>query len=202
MPSYLQKRRRLYYAVLEIPKALRSRLDGKARFIRSLETDSLTVARRRVGPIVSGWLADLERARGGGDQTPAEQDAAFFRKALREAGDPERRDEIMEHLTDRADDIALRNMDWGQKAPLSAVPEAAAFFREAVAAGTADHLDEWLSSLRVVAPVRDMRRHPHVVARLSLQPYHGPAVRIPEHKDGVPGDHVDGRFRITVVMVA
>ena len=43
MPSYLQKRRRRFYAVLEIPKTLRPHF-GKPRFVRSLETDSRIVA--------------------------------------------------------------------------------------------------------------------------------------------------------------
>ncbi len=61
---YLQKRRRLWYAVLEIPRSLRPAF-GKAHFVRSLETDSPTLAQRRVGPLISGWLADLDRARQG-----------------------------------------------------------------------------------------------------------------------------------------
>ncbi len=55
MPSYLQKRRRRWYAILEIPKALRPRFGGKARFVQSLETDSRTVAERRVMPVVVAW---------------------------------------------------------------------------------------------------------------------------------------------------
>ena len=142
MPSYIQKRANRFYAVMEIPKALRSHFAGKPRFLKSLDTDSLTVARRRVGPIVATWLADLERAKGG----PVELDAAFFRKALREAGPAEGRDAdghpterrtlILDMLHDRAGEIDLG----GNRS------EAERFYGEATTVGTADYLDEFLAA--------------------------------------------------------
>ena len=62
MPLWLQKRRRRWYAVMEIPKALRVRF-GRPRFVVSLETESLTVAERRVLPIVAKWKESIERAK-------------------------------------------------------------------------------------------------------------------------------------------
>ena len=78
MPSYLQKRVHRWYAVLEIPKGLRPRF-GKPRFIQSLETDSRTIAERRVSPIVTAWKKDIARARG----EPVDEDAAYWRRTLR-----------------------------------------------------------------------------------------------------------------------
>ena len=52
MPTYLQKRRLLWYAVLDIPKNLHS-VFGKARFKQSLETESLSVAERKVLTVIA-----------------------------------------------------------------------------------------------------------------------------------------------------
>jgi hypothetical protein len=62
MPSYLQKRRRCWYAVLEIPDAVREHLGGKARFVKSLETDSRTVAERRrmYDPATANHIGDAQ----------------------------------------------------------------------------------------------------------------------------------------------
>ncbi len=60
MPTYLQKRRLRWYAILEIPKPLRPRF-GRPRFVQSLETDSRTIAERRVAPVVTAWKASGNR---------------------------------------------------------------------------------------------------------------------------------------------
>jgi len=61
VPTYLQKRRRLYYAVLEIPRALRPTF-GKPRFVQSLGTESLKEAQRLVHPIIGAWKEQLHLA--------------------------------------------------------------------------------------------------------------------------------------------
>lgn len=63
MPKYLQKRRRQWYAILEIPKILRQQL-GRPRFVQSLETESLSVAEKKVLPIIVGWRRQIDLARG------------------------------------------------------------------------------------------------------------------------------------------
>ena len=63
MPQYIQKRRRKWYAVLEIPKALRSHFQ-KPRFLKSLETEDLSVAERRVLPIIAEWKNEIAIAKG------------------------------------------------------------------------------------------------------------------------------------------
>ena len=47
----IEKRRRLYYAVVEIPRPLREKF-GRARFVQSLGTDCLKTAKYLAGPIV------------------------------------------------------------------------------------------------------------------------------------------------------
>jgi hypothetical protein len=56
---------------MEIPKALRPHFN-KARFLQSLETESLTVAEVRVLPLVIEWKKALAVAKGGGTGTDDE----------------------------------------------------------------------------------------------------------------------------------
>lgn len=63
---YLEKRRRVWYAVLDVPKALREQI-GSRRFIKSLQTESLTDAERLVLPVVAKWKAKIEAVRTGSD---------------------------------------------------------------------------------------------------------------------------------------
>lgn len=65
MPRHLQKRRRRWYAVLDIPADVRSRFGGARKFVQSLETESLTEAERKVPMLIAGWKADIEEARTG-----------------------------------------------------------------------------------------------------------------------------------------
>ena len=179
MPSYLQKRRRLWYAVLEIPAALRSRFQGKARFVKSLETDSPGLAQRRVGPVVAGWLADLDRAREAKGE-PMVGDAAYLWRLLREATTEARRSEILEHIDDAATSIGALHAEDGR--PASSAPEAQQFYAEATGAlvPTLDHLEEWLSTSGSTAKTKDMHRSD--VKRLAakfplLRDVERPAVR-------------------------
>ena len=63
MPRYIQKRRRQWYAILEIPKALRQHF-GKPRFVMSLRTDSQSIAEQRVLPVILDWKRQITIARG------------------------------------------------------------------------------------------------------------------------------------------
>ena len=63
MPSYIEKRRKRYYAVLDIPKPLQS-VFGRRRFVESLQTESISVAERKVIPIVYEWKKLIATARG------------------------------------------------------------------------------------------------------------------------------------------
>ena len=63
MPSYIEKRRRKYYAVLDVPKSVQSIL-GRRRFVQSLQTESITVAERKITPIVLEWKKMIAVARG------------------------------------------------------------------------------------------------------------------------------------------
>ena len=139
MPSYLQKRRRRWYAVMEIPAALRPQFRGKVRLFKSLGTDSYTSAQRRIGPVLATWLAELDRA-------------------LRSAKTEEQRRLILERIDEAADDIGHPHVDQGQ-APSSS-PLAQRFYGEATGAyvSTLEHLDEWLATSGTTAKTKDMHR--------------------------------------------
>jgi integrase len=169
MPSYLQQRRRGWYAVLEIPKDLRPQFGGKPRFLKSLGTDSPALAARKVHEVIGKWQASLDRARAGlrpGDSRPAD-DGAYFRRALREATTDAARDEVMDRITAAADAIGYANADLG--AAPSSSPEAREFHALATGAlvPTLEHLDEWLSTSGSTAKTNDMRRS--VVQRAAVR---------------------------------
>jgi integrase len=151
MPSYLQKRRRRWYAVVEIPTPLRPRFGGKPRFVQTLETDSLAAAQRRALPIVAAWQRRIAEAKG----EPPADDAAFFRRALRNAS-PTAHAAIMEQIADHADALG------GLAVPLGSLPSAAtearAFYGEATGRPFGDHLDDWLKASPVTAKTKDMQK--------------------------------------------
>lgn len=64
---YLVQKRRRWYAVLDIPKALRPKFGGKPRFCKSLKTESRTVADRVKWQVLAEWQRQLERARTGNE---------------------------------------------------------------------------------------------------------------------------------------
>ena len=108
MASYLQERDRRWYAVLEIPKALRPRF-GRPRFVQSLHTDSRTVAERRVMPLVVAWKREIATAR----NEPVDDDAAFWRRVLRNAKTEEQRQSILMQI----DYAAFRYPVWVTSRP-------------------------------------------------------------------------------------
>jgi hypothetical protein len=150
-PPYLQKRRRLWYAVHEIPADLRRRF-GKARFVASLGTDSQSIAKRRVTEFVAKWKRKIADARG----EPVEDDAAWYRRRLRLAKSEEDRQSILEQISSAADDIAYDHIDHGQL--LSSVPEAQAFYTKATSHGFLDELEGWLANSRTTARTQAMQR--------------------------------------------
>ena len=174
MPSYLQKRRRRWYGVLEIPRILRPHF-GKARFIRSLETERRTVAERRVLQVVASWKHEIAAARGEDDGDMVWQPTGFMvrgrsvsrppisafalRRQLRAAKTEEERQTLLMEIDYVAWDIGAINVENIGDAP-SSDPEARRFY--AVASGAlvplTEHLDEWLATSRATAKTQDMQR--------------------------------------------
>ena len=67
MPKFYEKRRQKYYAVLDVPKALRERLGVSRRFVKSLQTDSESIARIRVLPVIAKWKQEIALAKASGN---------------------------------------------------------------------------------------------------------------------------------------
>ncbi len=153
MPSYLQKRRRRWYAVLEIPAALRPKF-RKPRFVQSLETDSRNVAERRVLPVVTAWKKEIAAAK----DEPVDDDAAYWRRRLRNARDEEHRRSILEQIEYAAWDIGAINVENIGDPPTSD-PEARQFYASATGllVTFTEHLDEWISTSRTTAKTQDMQ---------------------------------------------
>ncbi len=63
MPQHLQKSRKKLYAIMAVLNALHTYFD-KAKFICSLETDSLSVAKHKVLTVVAKWKKQIETAIG------------------------------------------------------------------------------------------------------------------------------------------
>ncbi|MCE6957595.1 tyrosine-type recombinase/integrase [Cereibacter sphaeroides] len=149
MPKYLEKRRRRWLAVLDVPKALREKL-GKARFVKSLETESLTEAERLKLPLIAMWKAEIEAARTG-DRKPIEdllQTAASWGADFRSLTGQERR-EALWLIEDKVEDIAYRDeqlaADFAKVARSESVE-------------TLGKLDAWLASLSNEPKTKDMKR--------------------------------------------
>ena len=154
LPRHLQKRYRRWYAVLEIPKELRRRF-GKARFFQTLETESLGVAERRVLPIITAWKKEIAEARG----DPVDDDAAFWRRKLRNTSSKKQRRQILEEIEFAAWEIGAINVE-NVGDPPSSDPEAQQFYARATGQQTefTEHLDEWFASSRSTAKTKDMQR--------------------------------------------
>lgn len=143
MGKYIQKRRRRWYAVLEIPAALRQKFGGKPRFVQSLQTESETVAERRAAMVVGAWKKEIAEARG----QPDENDALYWRALLKKEQDPKRRARILEMIHEAAELVGMETIEEIGMDPTSS-PEARKFYAEAVGwtTPTREHVDEWLES--------------------------------------------------------
>jgi integrase len=171
MSHYLQKRVNRWYAVLEIPKALRTHF-GKPRFVRSLKTESRSVARCRVLEVVAGWKKEIAiakgepedifapqfiRLRGGARLRPVSANAMLH--ALKNAKDEEERQSILAQIEDAAADLGSINVENIGDLP-SSDPMAREFYGRATGliVTFTEHLDEWLSTSSTTAKTQDMHR--------------------------------------------
>ena len=82
----IELRHRTYFAYLDVPKDVR-RILGRRIYRQTLQTDSRTVAERRMAPLIAQWKTDIAKAR----EEPNHNDAKFWRDALQRAKTPEER---------------------------------------------------------------------------------------------------------------
>jgi integrase len=163
---YLERRRRLWYALHTIPADLRKVL-GRSRFVESLETNDEGIAKRRAAVKYAQWLRELEAARPGTPKDRIETDAAFWKRAIAETPEPER-EVVRSLLADEARDMVDRA---GAKAGIlddrdpayAELPENAEASRfYAIATGKLarldEHLEEYVATLSNEAKTKDMKR--------------------------------------------
>jgi integrase len=157
MPKFLLKQRQGWYAVLEIPKALRKHF-GKVRFKQSLETDSLSIASRRVLPVIAEWKQQVAIAKNLGSVSNDEllakiQTVRHSTQQLKAKGVPDHEIEMIQE--DWAMDAALgRKNDYSGDHSLfeavSVVHGSTILLRE--------HVNEFLASRDVAPKTADMQR--------------------------------------------
>lgn len=154
MPRYLQKRVHRWYAILEIPKPLRKRF-GKARFVQTLETESLAVAERRMLPVIARWKKEIAEAQ----NEPVDDDAAYWRRRLSYAKDDEQKEAILHQIEQEAWEIGAVNVDQIGQSPTTD-PDARKFHASATGQLLEfdAYLDEWMSTSTAKAKTQSMQR--------------------------------------------
>jgi integrase len=106
----IEERHGLWYAVVMIPKELRSTFDA-VKFIQSLRTHNKAEAQLRALPLISRWKAEIKRARG--NTSAVSDEALMWKRDLDRAseGDGESdhgtKDSIVDALIERTELIAV-----------------------------------------------------------------------------------------------
>lgn len=67
LPRYLQLKYNTFHVVMEIPKDVRAKFNGKPRFTKSLQTDKLATAERHKWAFIHKWKELIAGARAGDD---------------------------------------------------------------------------------------------------------------------------------------
>lgn len=163
---YLEKRRRRWYAIHEIPEDVREIISKGKQFFKGLETEDKAIAKRRAAILEVQWLAEIETARKG-TRDHIEQDAAFWRKTMRETPE-EHREVVLDLIADEAQARVQRALgragfDNEDEPGAMDLPEVEEAFRfQAIATGKMvkldEHLDEWIATLSNEAKTMDMKK--------------------------------------------
>ena len=150
MPSYLELRRRRWYAKLDIPKKLRTYFNGKPRFFESLQTESKTIAEQRVRPLIAQWKAEIEAVRTGNVAALEDLRATALEwREMLEAATGEAREELKHVLEEKAREIERRRPKAGR-----------AVYKIATGqwVSTGERVAEWLETLENEPKTVDMKR--------------------------------------------
>jgi hypothetical protein len=162
LPSNLERRRRLWYAVLDVPAGVRDVI-GKRRYVQSLKTESLSEAKRLVGSVVAHWKHLIHLARGD-DRVAVE--ALVWRDILSKAGSKEERENILGLISDEADEIWKKDVPPDQRGDNDAFEasskkdDAMRFYKVASGKRTPllDYEEPWLAEACGSQKTKDMRK--------------------------------------------
>lgn len=151
MPKYIERRRRRWYAVLDVPKDLRDHF-GTARFVKSLETESQSEAERLVLAVVAGWKAGIHATRSGltsGTHGGFETQLSW-RSDLEKVSESEEQTEILRGvLEDKIVEMSARDQKAAKIAHMVALGETFPLDQE---------IEGWLQSLENEPKTIDMKR--------------------------------------------
>ena len=154
---YIEQRRRRWYAVLDIPIALRPHFEKK-RFVQSLKTDSQQEAERRVLPLIAHWKSLIAEA---SSDSPLDRDVSYWREALKQTSD-NTAELFEEHGPSRSDKDILRDYleDKARKLDKKSKGTGAEFFDRVTGSktGTCEYLERWYASLTDAPKTKDMKR--------------------------------------------
>ena len=156
MPNYIQKRRKKWYAVLDVPKALKSFI-GKPRYVHSLDTDSEEIALRRAPKFIAQWKAEIAAAKSG-SRDHIDQDHLFWRKTIEDA---KRRDDELGDDDRVNTEVAKDHLEeHAEKLSRTKGIDAVTFFHRATGdiVDFDEHIDDWKSSSRVQQKTKDMQK--------------------------------------------
>jgi integrase len=151
MAKYIEKRRRGWYAVMDVPEKLRKRI-GRRRFVQSLQTESQSEAELLVHSVILGWKLELEEAKTGRPSPLAvrfRQDGLQWQRELKEA-----KGEAKEELEGLVVDMMAEAYYNGEH-------QLADNIDLIVRKGSVpleEHLEEWLKKLDDVPKTIDMKR--------------------------------------------
>ena len=153
MSDYIEKRRQLWYAVLDVPPMLQPCV-GKRRFVKSLKTASRPDAANRARIVVARWKQQIAKA---GKTDKLIEEATAWREWLKkETGEPDDVAPLL--MTDRAEEV---ERDHGTKAArlFAKVAKGAAHMIEPMA-------DQWLE-WRQYPPRADYQHRRHLELLLA-----------------------------------
>lgn len=161
---YLQKRRRLWYALHDIPEDVRPIL-GKPRYVKSLETEDRREAQRRAALLEAHWRLEIDRARKQSGCDPLEEEARFFRRVLAEAHDHER-EFVMEAVREKAAAIVEDTIppfadpasEEIREHPAQKVAERFYDMATGQLIRFDEHIEEWIATLANEPKTKDMKK--------------------------------------------
>ena len=158
MPRFLEKRRRRWYAVLDVPQDLRKTI-GKKRLVKSLETDSLSVAEARVFAAIHQWkILFAEIRKGRHNQAPYPTAWRFKIDELRQAKVPEHEiAEALGSIATKMDDTAMVSLQVAKGEAVLLSEHVEGYLETALDAKTRDmkamHLRKFLNEFKLAEDV-------------------------------------------------
>jgi integrase len=159
MPRHLEKRRRKWYAHLNIPKDLRSTI-GRRRFLKSLGTESLSVAEVKVLPLIIEWKKQIAIARGADVGTDDELLAAIInvRQDAQRLKGKGTSDEVIQMIHE---DVAYTR-SWDEDRGEFVTDDQALADAVSIVHGSSlllrEHIEEYLGTRDVASKTTDMQR--------------------------------------------